>query len=97
MPSNNTTENFSTRIPDVLFALGSDPNFEEAKEILRDANRWLAANSASEFYPAILSARNRLGKRVANTFIQYIIERNRIQNRRPPVAGDEPENGWCPE
>lgn len=94
---NDTTDNFSTRIPDVLFALGTDPNFEEAKEILRDANRWLAANSASEFFPAIQAARNRLGQRVANHFINYIIEQNRIKNCRPPVAGDEPEQGWCPE
>ena len=87
------TNDFSTRIPDVLFALGSDPNFEEAKEILRHANRWLAANSSSEFYPVILSARNRLGQRVTNAFLQSIMD------RQPPVpvAGDEPGDGWCPE
>ena len=67
------TTDFSTRIPDVLFALSSDPTFEDAKHILRHANKWLAANATSEFYPVILSARNRLGERVTNAFLSTLI------------------------
>ena len=67
------TTDFSTRIPDVLFALSGDPTFEDAKHILRHANKWLAANPTSEFYPVILSARNRLGERVTNAFLSTLI------------------------
>lgn len=88
-----STNDFSTRIPDVLFALSSDPTFEDAKHILRHANKWLAANPTSEFHPVILSASKRLGERVTNAFLQSIID------RQPPVpvCGDEPEEGWSPE
>lgn len=67
------TTDFSTRIPDVLFELSSDPTFEDAKHILRHANKWLDANPTSEFYPVILSARNRLGERVTNAFLSTLI------------------------
>lgn len=67
------TTDFSTRIPDVLFALSSDPTFEDAKHILRHARKWLAANPTSEFYPVILSASNRLGERVTNAFLSTLI------------------------
>lgn len=94
MPSNNLFG-----IPHILFALGSDPNFEDAKSILREANQWIADNPTSQYHPAVLSARNRLGKRVANHFLEYIIELNRLKrNQCPvPVCGDEPTEGWSPE
>lgn len=80
-------------IPDILFALHSDPTFEDAKSILREANRWMNANPTSQYHPVVLHARNRLGQRVTNAFLLSIID------KQPPVpvCGDEPSEGWCPE
>ena len=80
-------------IPNILFALHSDPPFEDAKNILREANQWMTANPTSQYLPVVLRAHNRLGQRVTNAFLQSIID------RQPPVpvCGDEPEEGWSPE
>ena len=87
-----TTDNLFG-LPHILFELHSDPTFEDAKHILRHANKWLADNATSQYHPVVLRARNRLGERVTNAFLLSII------NRQPPVpvCGDEPEEGWSPE
>ena len=65
-------------IPDILFALHRDADFEDTKAILREANAWLASNPTSAYFNAVQSAKVRLGTRLVNTYLINILDKETV-------------------